>query len=335
MKVKIKKIVWIIGIMTGALFLLSCTGNNKVQEVREKEAIQLNLGAVIENDNGTYHNYNLQHGKYEKLSNEEVILVYNNSSGNYIAQRDDKYIGVFNGKEIDLSMITNMDENLSISPNGKYISFLTDNEGYEFNIINTENGEKVEFKSEVLISGKLIDWTYDENLIYYGINVEENKNGIFMYDIEDKSEKLVYEFKNGTAQFLKGTQEGIVFVQEQLNSDKILRQIDLKTSENRIISKDIMLVYQLVQSKGDIYVLGRFKDHNVSIYKISNNKVKKMIYDYPSSIKIEKGLSLDEEGNILFVGTNGDANKEYVFKCANDGALSVVSDKDSDYYFVK
>lgn len=336
MKKRSNQIIKLIGVILCSFFLISCGDNNKNEENNiDIEPIVLNKGAVVENENGIYQNYNLEEGKYKKLQNNNVILAYNSFSGNYISEKEGKYVGVYDNTEVDLQSIGNMDEEVTISPDGEYISFLRDKEGYEVNILSFETGEFIQFKSNVLISGKLIDWSSNNKLVYYGINVDMNQNGIFLYDIEKQSEKLIYEFKNGDAEFLKGTQKGVIFIQEQLESGKVLRKINLETNENKILSEEIMYIYSLIESGDDLFILGKLKDNIISIYKYEQGKFKRMIYDYPSGIRIEKGLRVDNEGNILFIAIHNNINKESIFKCSKDGDISSIFSEEYEYFFVK
>lgn len=336
MKKRNNKKIKLIGAILCSFFLISCGDGNKGEDNNINiEEVVLNNGAIVENKNGVYHNYNLEDGKYKKLESNKVILTYNNFSGNYISEKDGKYIGVYDNTEIDLKDIGKMDEEVTISPDGKYIYFLRDKEGYEVNILNFETGEPIPFKSNVFISGKLIDWSTNDKLVYYGINVDKNQNGIFLYDIETQSERLIYEFKNGDAEFLKGTQKGVIFIQEQLDSGKVLRKVNLETNENKILSEEIIYIYSLIESGDDLFILGKLKDNVISIYKYEEGKFKRMIYDYPSIINTEKGLRLDNEGNILFIASTNDVNKESIFKCSKDGAISSIFSEECEYFFVK
>ena len=57
-----------------------------------------------------------------------------------------------------------------------------------------------------------------------------------------------------------------------------------------------------------------------------------MVYDFPKIINLDKGLSKDSNGNILFIGGD-EPNVEKVYIC-EDGAISELSDKEGKYYFI-
>lgn len=332
-----KHIIAIVCLSLCSLVMLSCTEkNDNKSDLVLFQGVKLSNGAIIENSNGTYYNYNLENGKYKKIESDSIIGLYNNESGNYVGQIDGKYFSSYNGNKINLDNISDADSEFKLSKKGEKLSFFRNTDDInEVKILNISDGSEVEFKPQVLISGNLIDWVDDNKLIYYGINPDTKENGIFTYDLNDNKEELLYKFKNGDAQFLKVTEDGAVFVQELLDNSKILMRIDINTKETKILSENVVLVYDIVWKEGGYFVLGKFKDNSVSLYKIDNKSEKRMIFDYPSSIEAEKGIGVDDTGNLLIIGANKDQKQQEIYRCACDGTISLIKESSEEYNFVK
>ena len=62
--------------------------------------------------------------------------------------------------------------------------------------------------------------------------------------------------------------------------------------------------------------------------KISDNGIKRLIFDFPNILYVDKGLSVNEDGEILFIGSAGEDKKEYIYKYS-DGTVTLV-DEDID-----
>lgn len=324
----------IISILFCSVFLISC--NKPKDDIEMVEGIELNKGAVIEIDGSTYSNYNYLDGKYEKINEDEVVGIYDHKSGNYIAQKDGKYIAFYSGKEVELTNIDIRDDGIKISPGGEYISLYREVDGITtYKIINLSDGEYVDFNSNTGISGHYLDWIDSNSLVYYGIN-NEGINGIFTFNLESEEEKLLYKINGGIVQYLSTDSEGVIVLQENINDEKVLQVINSKTGEVKTISKDITRLYDIVYSEGNYYVLGEFNDGILSIYKLKDGVHQRLIFDFPSSIKVSSyGLSLDEDGNILFVGSNADPKLEEVYSISKDGTIKKVSESKREFSFVK
>lgn len=333
-KAAINIMIFFCAICTLCTFV-SCTNNNNIEEKQQEiEGIKLTEGSVLSNDNGEYNNFYLKDNRYTKVDSTDEVWAYNLKTGNYFGKEQDKFFTFCNGHKTYLDDVKNSDENFSISPDGKYLLFFRNDNGYSVIILSMEDGKQKEFKSDVLISGKLIDWVQENTLVYYGVNPDKNQNGIFTFDLEKSEEKLEYKFDVGEALYLKGMENGAVFLHEQIDEGKFLKKIDLNTGKVEVLSGNVIMVYDLVTNNEEVYILAKIKNNNPSLYKIVNNATTRLVYDFPSEISITKGLKLDENGNVLFIGTKKGASKEDIFKCTSRGDLSIIENQSSEYVFV-
>ncbi|MDD6795278.1 MAG: WD40 repeat domain-containing protein [Clostridiaceae bacterium] len=320
----------ILNVVFCSLFLVSCR-ESKVEKI---QGVTLNKGAIIALNNGNYENYDLQEGKYSKIESEEIIRIYDEDSGNYVLQKEDQYQYFYDGIINNLNDIGSNVSNLKLSPKGRYVSYFSNNEGLGLHLINLDNNSPIEFESNVLISGTFLDWLDEENIVYYGIS-NDGVNGIFQYNVKDKVEKLFYKLEGGYIHFIKNVESGVVCIQETIDNKKIVRLLSKDGNEKEVLSGELNNAYDVVYDGSKYYFLGKSTNNITSIYKLENNKLKRMVYDFPKTINEKKGLSIDDEGNILFVGANSSDNKEQIYKIQNDGAVSVVESNSVDYDFVK
>lgn len=321
----------IFGVVFSSLFLVSCINheNDKI------EGVKLNKGAIIQNDDGSYKNYNLQDGKYNKIENEETIRLYDIIDGKYVSEKNGKYFCFYDGKMKKLDNIKSSDSNLKLSPNGDFISYFSNNnEGYVINIMDFKTNKTIEFNSNVAISGLYLDWIDESHMVYYGIS-EEGINGIFIYDVTKKSEKLFYQLDGGIIQFLKSVDAGEICVEQTLEDKRLIKLIDKEGNDKGILSEDLMIVKDVVYNGENYYVLGKTSNNIPSIYKLEDGKTKRMIFGYPTKVDLEKGLSVDEEGNVLFIGESTESSTEELYTLKKDGLIKQIKSDSKEYNFVK
>lgn len=326
-----RKYLYVIAFSVFSLFTLGCNLNKEAAELNVAEDMKLNSGAVLKSENGSYSLYDYN-DKYIKHEPDKIVLTYDKSSGNYIYRDDNEIFAVYNHKQNKIES----DEyiKLKLSPGGKYVSYFVEDNGMKLKVIRLEDNKEVEINSNISISGTIYDWYNDNSIIYYGVS-DDGINGIFINNIEDNKEELLYKIKEGYIAYLKATIDNILFFQLNFENERQLIMIDKSTKNIEILNEDIEEIKDVISLNDDIFFVGRIKDNVNSIYKITNGDIKRLVYDFPIMIDTEKGIKADVNGNILFIGSN-DPNRstEQLYKYSLDGSISSMSDKSSDYAFV-
>ena len=328
-----RKCLSILAFIVLPLLMLGCSSEKpKVEKSNVAEEIKLNAGAVLKSEEGIYKLYNYENGKYEKSKINNVILAYDKSSSNYISIEDNKPYVVNGGRKIEIKDTGYSD--MKLSKDGKYISYFIEDNGLKLKIFDANVNKEIEIKSNVSISGTLYDW-YDVNtLVYYGVS-NDGMNGLFTYNIKENKEELLYKITEGYLAFIKGTIDNVVFLQLTLENKKELIMIDKKTKDVKLLTDNIEELSDIIINKETIYFTGKISDNVSSLYEFKNNKPKRLVYDFPAVVKIKKGLKTDENGNILFVGSNkGNSNEEQIYTYTQDGSISSVSKDSVDYVFL-
>ena len=326
-----RKCLSILAFIVLPLFILGCSAEKpKPPDVTEE--IKLNAGSVLKSEEGIYKLYNYENGKYEQTKTKNIILSYDKSSSNYISIEDSKPYVVNSKQKFEIKDLNYTE--LKLSKEGKYISYFIEDNGFKLKIFDINEKKEIEMKSNVSISGTLYDW-YDVNtLVYYGVS-NDGINGLFTYNIKENKEELLYKIKEGYLAFIKGTVDDVVFLQLTLENKKELIMIDKKTKDVKILTDNIEELSDIIINKEKIYFTGKISDNTNSVYELNNKKAKRLVYDFPAVVKIKKGLKVDDNGNVLFVGSNQvNANEEQIYTYAQDGSISAISKNSVDFVFL-
>lgn len=314
------------------LFILGCSAE-KEKAPNVTEDIKLNSGAVLKSEEGTYKLYNYKDGKYEEMKGNNIVLSYDKNSSSYIGVEEGKHYVVHNGHRFEIN--DSGYSELKLSKDAEYMSYFIENDGLKLKIFDTNENKEIEMNSNVSISGTLYDW-YDVNtLVYYGVS-NDGINGLFTYNIKENKEELLYKIKEGYLAFLKGTIDNVVFLQLTLENNKELMMIDKKTKDVKILTDNIEELSDIIINQDKIYFTGKVSNNINSLYELKDNKAKRLVFDFPAIVKTEKGLTIDDNGNVLFIGRNDENSKEeQVYTYTLDGSISAVSKNSTDYVFLE
>ncbi|GAB6170345.1 hypothetical protein JCM1393_28050 [Clostridium carnis] len=309
-----------------SFFFIGCNKENNEKKVE----LKLSQGAVAKEANGEYKIYDYINNAYSKVDLNKTITAFDKKSLKYLYNSEGKNYIYSNGKEIPIED----DKVISskISSGGKYVSYFTGDPILEVKLLDVEKNKNIEFNSNVAISGDFLDWLDEETIVYYGID-NNKRNGIFMYNISEKKEELLYKLEVGYIEFFKVSGNGVIFLQETTNKKKVLKSVD-KNKNVAELTKDVLEVNDIIIINDAVYMLGKMVDNNYSIYKIEGGKFKRLVFDFPTMLHLEKGLSQDEKGNLLFVGSNESFEKENVYLYEN-GEVKYLTNDNSKYYFIR
>ena len=329
MNIKGKKISRIkFSLITSTFLLLTMFyGCNK--ETEEVNKIQLKNGAIAIENLGEYEIYNLNNGKYEKMDIDYVIKSFDSKSNNYIFYEDEKFKINNLGKVISIEESKNV-LSPKLSKGGIYVSYFVKDGYLDLIVKDIDKNRNINIDSKVSISGELIDWLNEDTLVYYGVDDNKN-NGLFIYNLSEDKEELLYKLDSGYIEYLKVLDNGLVFLQEKEGKQKSLKFIN-ENGEIRDSIENIVEASGVEVTPEGIFILGKMENNNYSLYEFTDGKIKRLVYDFPKIINLEKGLSKDSNGNILFVGGD-DLSNEQIYIC-NDGVISLLDTENGDHYFI-
>lgn len=326
-KRKCKRLMILIQLMITTIFFLGC----KKEGVEEISKINLNKGAFVdESTNYETFNFNSEN-TYEEVDTEgKVITNFNMESNTYTFYKDNSFYVNYNSKDIKIEH--NKIASLKVSPEGNYVFYFINDEYLEPAIMDLKNEKEILLGNKAVISGQFIDWITDTKLAYYGVNTEEKTTGIFTYDVKTEKEDNIYKINNGYVKFLKHIDDGLALVEEHYGEDTVLNIISVNGDVTEI-SREVIDINDIESINNKLYLLGRVKNNSHSIYELDNGVVKRLLFDFPSVLYAEKGLSVNEAGEILFVGSASNGQPEHVYKYS-DGAVDLVSDDITNCNFI-
>ena len=297
--------------------------------VEEINSLELFNGAIAVENSNEYSIYNKINDNYEKVNTNYLISSYNLNNNSFIFNDDGKMKVNYNGKEIDIEEDKNIiSPKLSIM--GEYLLYFIKDEYLQLKIKNLAKDEDIDFNSNVMISGDLVEWLSEDSLIYYGIDNNKN-NGIFIYDFIEEKERLLYKLDNGFLEYMRVFDNLIIFTQSNFSKEKSIKIIS-KSGEIIEEINGVKDVNDIEYTEDGLFILGKFKDNNYSIYQYKDGNLKRLVYDFPKIINLEKGLSIDKDGNILFVGNN-EINKEKIYMYSNESIVSLDA-IEGNYFFI-
>lgn len=316
-KGKYKGILIAFQLMLTVLVFIGC---NKKQ-VEEENKLILNKGAFVD-DSNNYETFNLNlEDFYEKINtNDKVINNFNIESNTYTFYKDNSFYVNYDNKDIKIEH--DKISNFKISPEGNYVFYFINDEYLVPAVIDLKENNEILLDNKAVISGQFIDWITEGKLAYYGVDTENKKAGIYTYDIKSKNEEKLYTISNGYVKFLKHIDDGLALVEERYGEDTVLNVINVNGTV-REISKEVIDINDLEEVNGKIYLLGRVKNNNYSIYEIDNGQIKRLLFDFPNKLYVEKGLSVNENGEILFVGSSGKSSDQHVYKYSDNSVVLV------------
>lgn len=330
-----RKYLSMIAFIVLPLCLFGCsTASDKADAASNvAEEIILNSGAILKSEEGSYNLYNYEDGKYSKMNVDDVVLAYDKESSIYICTENGVNYFVRDGKKNEIK-----DKDISglkLSKEGEYISYFIQDNGLKLRIYNTAHNEEIKIDSNVTISGTLYDWYDKDTLVYYGVS-DDGVNGLFTYNIKDNKEELLYKINEGFLAYLKGTQDDVLFIQITLENKRALMVINKNTKNVERLSLDMDEIKDIVKSDDKYYAVGKGRDNVESLYEVKAGSVKRLVYDFPASVNVEKELALDDNGDVLFIGSkDGGTSEEQIYKYSSDGTVSLIQNTGTDYVFVE
>ena len=326
MKVLLKKFKAVLVIVMCTAFV-SCNGIGEENE--NYIPITLSKGAVVFNNSSGRIIYNLVDGIYKSIDERRNIIEYNKQD-TILFERDNKGVIQYKGKEIILDEDRIIKENISAL--GNYIMYFVDNGALELKIFNLETEKYENLEINGFISGDLVDWYNETSIVFYGVDEKKN-NGIFTYDIENKTQKQIYNIEEGYISYLENIKGKILIKEENFNSDVVVKIIK-DDGKVEIISKNIEEIIDVEETSKGLFLLGKRLDDNISLYEYKGGDFQRVVYNFPSYINIESRLSSTEEGDVLFVGSNSNPKEHSIYKYS-EGTISTMSANKGQYNFIK
>ena len=86
---------------------------------------------------------------------------------------------------------------------------------------------------------------------------------------------------------MKQYKDGVALVEEHYEESTVLKVINIDYTVKEI-SNEVIDINDVEEVNGNLYLLGRVKNNNFSIYEISDNGIKRLIFDFPNILYVDK-----------------------------------------------
>ena len=326
----------LLGISFSMMFFYGC-GKKPIEEVSlEKVDIIDNLIIDMENDKEIYKyidkgalvSLNLDSlGKLRTYSEKADVAVFLEYSD------DGKKINIRSNDEIKSFFVAGDISFINISSDGDYIFLKTTIDNIsEYKIVDRHNLSSTNISDNIAISGDLIRVLDNDNLIFYGVDIDNNDCGIFSYNIKDRSYKLLKEVKGKFVNYIDVLSDSKILIGQVIDGQNKIVLLDLNTLEEEILCDGFENIDTSAIYEDDIY-MSAFENGNYNLYRvdISSKSIKRLTYGFPKSLGRESGFVI-EENKIYFSGITGklyfyDIESESINILENQIGINMIVDK--------
>ncbi|SHJ60210.1 hypothetical protein SAMN02745163_02242 [Clostridium cavendishii DSM 21758] len=207
---------------------------------------------------------------------------------------------------------------------------------YEYGILDLLTSKTSKIDMDIAISGNLIEFINDSNLIFYGASKTEKVSGIYRYNIETKEVNLIKGINNGFITYIKPiSEECFIYLLSNFNDEKVTFKYNINNSKEYIVSKDITKIKDILEYKDQIFMIGSLKNNLFSLYGIKDNKVNRLVYDFPRGISDDSNIIQVNE-RIVFEGYDKNQEKNNLFEYnLLDKSTNIISNNDGKYRIIK
>lgn len=259
--------------------------------------------------------------EYKTIKNGEVSNFEMDEDGTLMAYNGKNDVMVFskveneknqlkiiaNGKE-ELIDINGYLETVYVSTNGMYTLYKTNSASavVEYFIMNNKTLKATKLSEKILVSGNMIRFLNNEEVIFYGVDIENKQSGIFIYNISSGEYKLEQKIIGSVVSYIDVLDEKTILYSESIDQRQklcILNLDDLKTKE---ITDEFEHVEDSIMYNDNLYISAQ-ENYKLNLYRINikDNKINRLTFDFPESLGRESKL-LAENNKIYFSDIKGD-----------------------------
>lgn len=331
MKKNKKMIVAILSLSVISMY--GCDKNSEKDKINDID-VPTNLILDIKDEDIEYKT--LKNGRISdfEINDEGMLMSYNGEQDVLVfsSQQNEKNVLkiVVDGKEKTVD-INGYLETVYISSDGRHTLYKTNSTGtvIEYFIMDNKTLKSTKLSENILVSGNMIKFLNNNELIFYGVDIEKKESGIFTYSINSGEYKLKKKIVGSVISYIDVLDENSILYSESIDQRQklcVLNLDDLKLNE---ITDRFERVEDSIICDNKIYVSAQ-ENYKLNLYEIDidTNKVKRLTFDFPESLALESKL-LVQEKNIYFSDINGDLYNYSI----NEKSINMV-EKDKGEYLI-
>ncbi|MPQ44635.1 hypothetical protein [Clostridium tarantellae] len=325
-------------------FLIGCknslTDKNKINEIK---SLPNNLVLQFKNNTLTYesvHNGKLTNvdigieGEIRAFNKEKNFLIYTKVE-NFQTQLNI----VKNNTELNYNIDGSVEKIwVNNSCEKVFYKINHNNEFIDYFIIDLNKKENKKLNEDIIISGDIVDFLDNNNLILYGVNSKEKISGIYIYNLESESYSLMEQVTKAFIDYIKVLDENkILYGKSFFDNKKECYIYNINTKTSKQISSNIKIIKNILFIDNKVYFIGEGNESSkVTLYCLDINSeiLKRLIFDFPRNVDKNSKL-LYENGQIIFTGYTDSQDKAGVYSYnLKNKSIKLISDVDGKYIII-
>lgn len=298
------------GLFATAIIFSACTRTDIEEEKLGKIDVFDNLVVDIKDDKEIYSYISKDGIEKGQLESNGIVKTYSEKNDVVIFleyHNDGKRINIRTKDDLKYIKIDDFISLLKLSSDGKYM-FLKEQKDEiisEYSIIDTQTLEKIVLDDEIFISGKIVDFLDEKQIVFYGVDSEKKISGLFTYNILTKKYELLREVDGRFVNYIKVLDSENIFLSAADDDEKYLGILNIKSGKINYVNADFKYIQDAVLEKDKVYFSG-VENENMNLYMmdIKNKIVKRLTFDFPKNLGLDSYL-INEEGKIYFSDVDG------------------------------
>ncbi|MGL5575775.1 MAG: hypothetical protein ACRDCW_09560 [Sarcina sp.] len=329
--------VMLLLLVIGVSGLYGCSKNDNVEKRVSQIDIKDNL--VIDIKDGEEKYRYLDKGKFieANLEGEGNLLAYNDKADISIFTNyndSEKYLNIISKKGKQEVLLKDRLDFVYLSKDGSYTFYKTCNKDniVRYNLINNKTQESSVLPEDILISGDLIKFIDDKTLVLYGSDIENKVSGVFIYDIENGTYKLINEIMGKFMSSLEVISDSKILMIEVNQEGSDVYVLDIETNEINNISSNFNYVEDAILYKNKVFISAlENSDLNLYFIDLDTNEFKRLTFDFPKSLGRKSRLLADDR-KIYFSDITGkvyyyDVEEDSTNLLENQNGIYMILDK--------
>lgn len=337
-----KKFIFL-GILS--LFVSILIGCSKEKELKESIKLEIPNNIVLQQkedvikyltvENGELRNCTLKVPGVIKAFNKENNLVI------YTVMEEDNTNIIINNNGIESKvLVKGTVDNLIVNKNSTKILYklISNDELIEYQSIDLKDYKITKLDDKIVISGNLVKFLNDDNIIFYGVNNEEKKSGIFEFNLENNQYKLIHQVSNAFIEYINILDDNrILLIEASLDGTKKTYIYNISNNKLELITSKIQQIEREVLKDNISYFIGNTIDSRLSLFSLNLNtkEIKRLIYDFPKNIIASSDVILNNN-KIFFVGYEKDEKSSNIYNYdIETRSIKIISKINSIYRIIK
>lgn len=337
-----KKFIFL-GILS--LFVIILIGCTKEKELKKNIKLEIPNNIVLQQKDNVIKYFTVENGELRDctLKMPGIIKAFNKESNMLIyttSEENNTNIIINNNGVESKVLVEGIVDNLIVNKNFTKILYklILNDELIEYQILDLKDNKITKLDDRIVISGDLVKFSNDDNIIFYGVNNKEKKSGIFKFDLKNNQCELIHQVSNAFIEYINIIDDTkILLIEASLDGTKKTYLYNISNSKLELITSKIQQIEREILQDNILYFIGNTVDSRLSLFSLNLNtkEIKRLVYDFPKNI-IENSDIILNNNKIFFVGYEKDEQSSNIYNYdIETRAIKIISKINSIYRIIK